>query len=132
MLPKSRQLVGVVLAWMLVGFPINLTADDISAVHTRGEEADTPGPLSHSRPAVRHDHPETFFALGLVYEYGHGVDIDQYRAAQYYFQAGAIYAVQGARDKFTICVTALRRLNPDHPFLKSLLEISQGPQHRAA
>jgi len=68
-------------------------------------------------------HPETLFALGVVYEFGHGVPADPYRAAQYYYQAAALYAARRAMNHFRTCRDAMRRLNPEHPYLKPLQEL---------
>ena len=67
--------------------------------------------------------PDTLFALGVVYEFGHGVPVDPYRAAQYYYQAAALYAARGAMNHFRTCRDAMRRLNPEHPYLKPLEEL---------
>jgi len=84
----------------------------------------TPTEQASRQSRVRSDgHPETLFALGVVYEFGHGVPADPYRAAQYYYQAAALYAARGSMHHFRTCRDAMRRLNPEHPYLKPLQEL---------
>jgi len=93
-----------------------------------GEET---GQVSRRSTTIQTGHPETFFALGLLHEFGHGVPVDPYRAAQYYYQAAALYAARGEMDHFTTCRDAMRRLNPEHPYLKPLQELIT-ERHRPA
>ena len=86
---------------------------------------------SQHRAASPNNRAETLFALGIVYEFGHGVPADPYRAAQYYYRAAAMYAARGALQHFNTCRDAMRRLNPEHPYLKPLEKLVDDRFHPA-
>jgi len=137
--PVRKSSLGVLLSTLLVLAPMAPVAGQAvtpaigehAHPHAASRSASGATQASRHRTVSPRRRAETYFALGMVYEFGHGVPVDPYRAAQYYYQAAALYAARGALHHYNTCRDAMRRLNPDHPYLKPLQELVDTKNHPA-